>query len=328
MAITSQPFVRFTSFNFWLVGLRALYQLGHLPTTGSAMAPLAGPLDPRLGPIYKALRDCLVPNPIPISNLAEINPQGSQIQDTDNLNLPSSVKLTPSGIATPQKPPTQPCENKQKFAQGCNHPDSNSGSQLMGDKQKPVDRFATITDSPSSSLATPHKIKADAHSNTVSPVAKGPNVGTIQTNVQAPCSASFQTFSKSSGQTSTSANAQPPIHVGSASPVVDWINAGATQAQVGTPPTQSTHALTKNSAETPLSTDVKEKFDRIKMLKEKLMLKNSPVGHSTKRKPSSPLVKSPAKFAKIETPLGALKRNRDSNEPDQGNARKKLKLEA
>ena len=26
MAITSQPFVRFTSFNFWLVGLDALYQ--------------------------------------------------------------------------------------------------------------------------------------------------------------------------------------------------------------------------------------------------------------------------------------------------------------
>ena len=48
MAITSQPFVRFTSFNFWLVGLRALYQLGHLPTTGPAMAPLADPLDPRL----------------------------------------------------------------------------------------------------------------------------------------------------------------------------------------------------------------------------------------------------------------------------------------
>ncbi len=42
MAITLQPFVRFTSFNFWLVGLRALYQLGHLPT-------LADPLDPRLG---------------------------------------------------------------------------------------------------------------------------------------------------------------------------------------------------------------------------------------------------------------------------------------
>ena len=48
MVITLQPFVRFTSFNFWLVGLRALYQWGHLPTTGSAMAPLAGPLDPRL----------------------------------------------------------------------------------------------------------------------------------------------------------------------------------------------------------------------------------------------------------------------------------------
>ncbi len=53
MTITSQPFVRFTSFNFWLVGLRALYQLGHLPTTGSAMAPLADPLDPRLTRVQK-----------------------------------------------------------------------------------------------------------------------------------------------------------------------------------------------------------------------------------------------------------------------------------
>ena len=48
MAITSQPFIRFTSFNFWLVDLRALYQLGHLPTTGGAMAPLAPPVNPPL----------------------------------------------------------------------------------------------------------------------------------------------------------------------------------------------------------------------------------------------------------------------------------------
>ena len=36
-------------FNFWLVGLRALYQLGHLPTSGGAMAPLAPP------PVYPPL---------------------------------------------------------------------------------------------------------------------------------------------------------------------------------------------------------------------------------------------------------------------------------
>ncbi len=48
MAITSQPFVRFTCFNFWLVALGALYQMGHLSATGGAMAPLAPPVGPPL----------------------------------------------------------------------------------------------------------------------------------------------------------------------------------------------------------------------------------------------------------------------------------------
>ncbi len=43
-----------TSFNFWLVGLRALYQLGHLPTTGGS-AP-AGWLPVYTGP--GAVPDC------------------------------------------------------------------------------------------------------------------------------------------------------------------------------------------------------------------------------------------------------------------------------
>ncbi len=46
MAVTSQPFVRFTSFNFWLAALGALYQLGHTLTTGGARAPRA----PLVGP--------------------------------------------------------------------------------------------------------------------------------------------------------------------------------------------------------------------------------------------------------------------------------------
>ncbi len=43
------PFQGGLACNFWLAGLRALYQLGHLPTTGATMAPLPPRVNPPLG---------------------------------------------------------------------------------------------------------------------------------------------------------------------------------------------------------------------------------------------------------------------------------------
>ncbi len=294
------------------------------------------------GPVYASLLNC-TKSQTPIGN-----PKGTPATNTgnvDHLNLPSSLKLAPNGIANDRTMLKNNTDYKQVATALSRHSDSTPDLSLTLGSSVNIKSDSPSANRPLSAGQATHveKLNEPGLGRNLASLADCDNHGTPSQTVHELVSPITEgpvpKMMGSNIATLTTPVVQQPFYQSLATPLpklISPIAKGPPQKivvdKVATPTPPALQQPKNQSPATPLSEDIKIKADKIKLLKEKIMLENSQkkmsVGNQTKRKASHDLARSPEKMVKLETPTPAtLKRKREDSQSGQGGARKKLNLE-